>query len=171
MKKSLLITSFLILIPFISVHSQETDSLSSHSDFNGYFDARIGLAFQGSLNLETHVFKGRNSAFLLNTGISYLWNYIDWITGLDFFNIGNPYHVFGFPTTATVLLGSLPYDQRSKHLEINAGLNNVLEKLPNGTQIWPLPRVTIGYRYQNPQTGKIFRIYGGLLSVGISFGL
>ena len=167
MKKSLLITSFLILIPFISVHSQETDSLSSHSDFNGYFDARIGLAFQGSLNLETHVFKGRNSAFLLNTGISYLWNYIDWITGLDFFSIGNPYHVFGFPTTATVLLGSLPYDQRSKHLDINVGLINYVDT----NQIISIPRATIGYRYQNPQTGKIFRIYGGFLSIGMSFNL
>ena len=166
MQKSLLIISFLILIPYVSVHGQETDSLSSHSDFNGYFDARIGLAFQGSLNLETHVFKGRNSAFLLNTGISYMWSYIEWALFYQ-----DSYSYFGFPTTATVLLGSLPYDQRSKHLEINAGLNNVLEKLPNGTQIWPLPRVTIGYRYQNPQTGKIFRIYGGLLSVGISFGL
>ena len=167
MQKSLLIISFLILIPYVSVHGQEIDSLSSHSDFNGYFDARIGLAFQGSLNLETHVFKGRNSAFLLNTGISYLWNYIDWITGLDFFSIGNPYHVFGFPTTATVLLGSLPYDQRSKHLDINVGLINYVDT----NQIIPFPRATIGYRYQNPQTGKIFRIYGGFLSIGMSFNL
>jgi hypothetical protein len=72
MKKALLITYFLILIPYISAQGQETDSLSSHPDFNAFFDARIGLAFQGSLNLETHVFKGRNSAFLLNTGISYM---------------------------------------------------------------------------------------------------
>ena len=162
MKKSLLITSFLILIPFISVHSQETDSLSSHSDFNAFFDARIGLTFQGSLNLETHVFKGRNSAFLLNTGISYMWSYIEWaISDQD------SYSYFGFPTTATVLLGSLPYDQRSKHLDINVGLINYVDT----NQIIPIPRATIGYRYQNPQTGKIFRIYWGFLSIGMSFNL
>mgnify|MGYP001320135359 CR=1 FL=1 len=162
MKKSLLITSFLILIPFISVHSQETDSLSSHSDFNTFFDARIGLAFQGSLNLETHVFKGRNSAFLLNTGISYMWSYIEWALFYQ-----DSYSYFGFPTTATVLLGSLPYDQRSKHLDINVGLINYVDT----NQIIPIPRATIGYRYQNPQTGKIFRIYGGFLSIGMSFNL
>ena len=33
------------------------------------------------------------------------------------------------------------------------------------------PRASIGYRYQNPQTGKLFRVYAGYLSVGISFGL
>ena len=67
--------------------------------------------------------------------------------------------------TTTVLLGSLPYDQRSKHLDINLGLISLVDT----NQIIPLPRATIGYRYQNPQTGKIFRIYGGFLSVGISF--
>ena len=162
MKKSLLITSFLILIPFISVHGQEIDSLSSHSDFNGYFDARIGLVFQGSLNLETHVFKGRNSAFLLNTGISYMWSYIEWALFYQ-----DSYSYFGFPTTATVLLGSLPYDQRSKHLDINVGLINYVDT----NQIIPIPRATIGYRYQNPQTGKIFRIYAGYYTFGMSFNL
>ena len=162
MKKSLLITSFLILIPFISVHSQETDSLSSHSDFNAFFDARIGLAFQGSLNLETHVFKGRNSAFLLNTGISYMWSYIEWALFYQ-----DSYSYFGFPTTATVLLGSLPYDQRSKHLDINVGLINYVDT----NQIIPFPRATIGYRYQNPQTGKIFRIYAGYYTFGMRFNL
>ena len=162
MQKSLLIISFLILIPYVSVHGQEIDSLSSHSDFNGYFDARIGLAFQGSLNLETHVFKGRNSAFLLNTGISYMWSYIEWaISDQD------SYSYFGFPTTATVLLGSLPYDQRSKHLDINVGLINYVDT----NQIISIPRATIGYRYQNPQTGKIFRVYAGYHTFGMSFNL
>ena len=153
MKKYLLIISFLILIPFISVQGQETDSLSSHSDFNAFFDARIGLAFQGSLNLEGLWYKNKN-ALLLNTGIGFTTiNYEEKNTG------------FSFSVTTTVLLGSLPYDQRSKHLDINLGLISLVDT----NQIIPLPRATIGYRYQNPQTGKIFRIYGGFLSVGISF--
>ena len=159
MKKALLITSFLILIPYISVHGQETDSLSSHPDFNAFFDARIGLAFQGSLNLESLWYKNKN-ALLLNTGIGFTTIFND-ETSTN----------FSLPLTTTVLLGSSPYDKRYKHLEINVGLNIVLEKIPNGTQLWPFPRATIGYRYQNPQTGKLFRIYGGFLSVGISIGL
>ena len=162
MKKALLIISFLILIPYISVHGQQTDSLSSHPDFNAFFDARIGLAFQGSLNLEAHVFKGRNSAFLLNTGISYMWSYIEWAISYQ-----DSYSYFGFPTTATVLLGSLPYDQRFKHLDINVGLINYFDT----NHLIPLPRATIGYRYQNPQTGKIFRIYAGYYTFGMSFNL
>ena len=68
MKKYLLITSFLILISYISAQGQETDSLSSHSDFNSFFDFRIGLAFQGSLNLEGLWYKNKNALFI-NTGI------------------------------------------------------------------------------------------------------
>ena len=159
MKKALLITSFLILIPYISVHGQETDSLSSHPDFNAFFDARIGLAFQGSLNVESLWYKNKN-ALLLNTGIGFTTIFYD-----------EPSTSFSFPLTTTVLLGSSPYDQRFKHTEINVGLNIVLEKTPYGPKLWPFPRATIGYRYQNPQTGELFRIYGGFLSVGISIGL
>ena len=110
MRKYLLITSFLIIIPYISALGQETDSLSSHPDFNAFFDARIGLAFQGSLNLESLWYKNKN-ALLLNTGIGFTTiNYEEKNTG------------FSFSVTTTVLLGSLPYDQRSKHLDINVGL-------------------------------------------------
>ena len=155
MKKSLLITTFLILIPLISVHGQETDSLSSHSNFNTFFDARIGVAYQGSLNLEGLWYKNKN-ALLLNTGIGFTTiNYEGTNSGLS------------FSVTTSVLLGSLPYDQRSKHLDINVGLINYVDT----NQIISIPRATIGYRYQNPQTGKIFRIYGGFFTVGLSFNL
>ena len=168
MKKYLLITSFLILIPYTSVHGQQTDSLSSHPDFNAFFDARIGLAFQGSLNVESLWYKNKN-ALLLNTGIGFTtinnyWEFLIWALSDD---LGEFYTGFSFSVTTTVLLGSLPYDQRSKHLDINVGVISLVDT----NQIIPLPRATIGYRYQNPQTGKIFRIYGGLLSVGISFNL
>ena len=159
MKKYLLITSFLILIPYTSVHGQQTDSLSSHPDFNAFFDARIGLAFQGSLNVESLWYKNKN-ALLLNTGIGFTTIFND-ETSTN----------FSLPLTTTVLLGSSPYDKRYKHLEINVGLNIVLEKTPYGPQLWPFPRASIGYRYQNPESGKIFRIYAGFLSIGMSFNL
>ena len=157
MKKYLLITSFLILIPYTSVQGQETDSLSSHSDFNSFFDFRIGLAFQGSLNLESLWYKGSNAAILLNTGIGFTTISYEFAT-----NTG-----VSFPATMSVLLGSLPYDQRSNHLEINAGLITLV----NGSTINPLPRASIGYRHQNPQTDRIFRFYIGFIHIGVSFNL
>ena len=108
MKKYLLITSFLILIPYTSVQGQETGSLSSHPDFNSFFDIRIGLAFQGSLNLESLFYKGSNATMLLNAGIDFTTTSYEFAT-----NTG-----VSFPATISVLLGSLPYDQRSNHLEI-----------------------------------------------------
>ena len=112
---------------------------------------QVGVAYQGSLNLERLWYKNKN-ALLLNTGIGFTTiDYEGKNTGLS------------FSVTTSVLLGSLPYDQRSKHLEI---INYV-----DTNQIIPIPRATIGYRYQNPQTGKIFRIYGGFFTVGLSFNL
>ena len=159
MKKSLLITFFLILIPSISVQGQETDSLSSHSKLNYFIDFRAFIAtFQGSLNLEVEVYEGKN-ALLLNQGIGFTSIFWEGETGTG----------FSFPTTFSVLLGSLPYDQRTKHLEINAGTVNLIDDVTQ--DILPFPRASIGYRYQNPESGKIFRIYAGFLSIGMSFNL
>ena len=142
MKKYLLIISFLILIPYTSAQGQETDSLSSHSKLNYLIDLRTFIAtFQGSLNLEVEVYKDRN-AILLNQGIGITSIFWEGETGTQ----------FSFPTTLSLLLGSLPYDQRTKHLETNAGTVNLID---NETQdILPFPRASIGYRYQNPESGK-----------------
>ena len=159
MRKALLITSFLILIPYISVHGQETDSLSSHSKLNYFIDFRTFIAtFQGSLNLDVQVYEGRN-AILLNQGIGF--TSITWNGETDI--------SFSFPTTLSFLFGSLPYEQRTKHLEINAGTVNLIDV--ETQDILPFPRASIGYRYQNPESGKIFRLYAGFLSVGVSFNL
>ena len=62
MKKALLITAFLILIPYISAQGQETDSLSSHSKLNYFIDFRAFIAtLQGSLNLEVELYEGKNA--------------------------------------------------------------------------------------------------------------
>ena len=159
MKKALLITAFLILIPYISAQGQETDSLSSHSKLNYFIDFRAFIAtFQGSLNLEVEVYEGKN-ALLLNQGIGFTSIFWEGETGTG----------FSFPTTLSLLLGSLPYDQRTKHLEINAGTVNLIDV--ETKDILPFPRASNGYRYQNPESGKIFRLYAGFLSVGISFNL
>ncbi len=95
MKQVLLITSFLILIPYISAQGQETDSLSSHSKLNYFIDFRAFIAtFQGSLNLESLFYKGSNATILLNTGIGFTTTSYEFAT-----NTG-----VSFPATISVLL-------------------------------------------------------------------
>ena len=53
--------------------------------------------------------------------------------------------------------------------ELNAGTVNLIDV--ETKDILPFPRASNGYRYQNPESGKIFRLYAGFLSVGVSFNL
>ena len=154
MQKSLLIISFLILIPYVSVHGQEIDSLSSHSKTQSFIDIRGNNIFlQTAFNFEYQLTETPNTAVLFNSGFG--------IFGSPFFVSYGLYS----PLTITILTGESPYHKRIKHFELNAGYLYIY-----GINLYT-PRASIGYRYQNPQTGKLFRVYAGYLSVGISFGL
>ena len=156
MKKSLLITSFLILIPFISVHGQETDSLSEHASFYSFLDFRVGLAVQAGINFEKQINNHSKTALLFNSGIG-----VTYIANPPFLNS---------PLTLTALFGSKPYNKRAKHFEINAGLLALID--PIDLPAWTVShRISFGYRYQNPEYGKIFRFYAGFLSIGMSVNL
>ena len=156
MKQILLIISFLILIPYTTVQGQETDSLSEHASFYSFLDFRVGLAVQAGINFENQINNHSKTALLFNYGIG--------VTG-----IANP-PFLNSPITLTALFGSKPYNKRAKHFEINAGLLALID--PIDLPAWTVsPRISFGYRYQDPQSGKIFRFYAGFLSIGISFNL
>ena len=52
MKEALLITSFLILIPYISVHGQEADSLETEQEPYTSVDFKIGSLSHATVNIE-----------------------------------------------------------------------------------------------------------------------
>ena len=156
MKQILLITSFLILIPYTSVQGQETDSLSEHASFYSFLDFRVGLAVQAGINFEKQINNHSKTALLFNSGIG-----VTYIANPPFLNS---------PLTLTALFGSKPYNKRAKHFEINAGLLALID--PIYLKTWLMyPRFSLGYRYQNPQSGKIFRFYYNIVSIGVSFNL
>ena len=159
MKRYLLITSFLILIPYISVHGQETDSLYKHSRSISFLDIRTtGLVVQAGINFEKQINNHNKTALLFNYGIGLTAIYIP--------------PIFNSSLTLTALFGSKPYNKRAKHFEINAGLMALIDPIFLKTWI-PYPRFILGYRYQNPQSGKIFRIYSNIVSIedGLFFGM
>ena len=157
MKKALLITSFLILIPYISVRGQETDSLYEHSRSISFLDIRAtGLVVQAGINFEKQINNHNKAALLFNYGIGLTGIYIP--------------PIFNSSVTLTALFGSKPYNKRAKHFEINAGLLALID--PIDLPAWTVsPRISFGYRYQNPQSGKIFRFYAGFIHIGVSFNL
>ena len=70
MIKYLLITSFLILLPYISLHGQETDSLEIKKERFTTVDFKYGLLSYLAINSEMMLKARGRSATLLNFGPS-----------------------------------------------------------------------------------------------------
>ena len=76
MKKALLITYFLILIPYISVQGQETDSLETQQEPFTSVDFKIGSLSHATVNIEKVHKINMNVAILSNFGPSYIYTFI-----------------------------------------------------------------------------------------------
>ena len=169
MKKSLLITSFLILIPYISIQGQETDSLETEQNLYTSVDFKIGPLSHATVNIEKVRNININSATLSNFGPSYIVAIIS--PDGSFAQAHGP----GMHFSYTRLGGKKPYGWRDSHFEISGGiyLGMLLYGFSN-TELGGLyvyPKTNIGYRYQSPSSDTIFRFYVGFYSIGFSISL
>ena len=169
MIKYLLITSFLILLPYISVHGQETDSLEIKKERFTTVDFKYGLLSYLAINSEMMLKARGRSATLLNFGPSYI--------SASVLHKGSikVVHGPGIHTTGTLLWGRKPYRLRDTHFEFNAGLVFGLAfHQPSIAhefgKFFIYPRTNLGFRYQSPTSDRIFRFYIGFVSIGFSIG-
>ena len=169
MKKALLITCFLILIPYISVHGQETDSLETEQDPYTSVDFKIGFLSHATVNIEKVRNININSATLSNFGPSYIVAIIS--PDGSFAEAHGP----GMHLSLTRLGGKKPYGWRDSHFEISGGIYlGILLYGFSNTKLGGLyvyPKTNIGYRYQSPSSDTIFRFYVGFYSIGFSISL
>ena len=163
MRKALIITSFLILIPYISAQGQETEQEPYTS-----VDFKIGFLSHATVNIEKVRNRNINSATLSNFGPSYIVAIIS--PDGSFAQAHGP----GMHLSFTRLGGKKPYGWRDSHFEISGGiyLGMLLYGFSN-TELGGLyiyPKTNIGYRYQSPSSDTIFRFYVGFNSIGFSVG-
>ena len=111
MKKALLITSFLILIPLISVHVQETEQEPYTS-----VDFKIGFLSHATINIEKVHKINMNVAILSNFGPSYIYTFISPDGYLA------EAHGPGMHFSYTWLGGQKQYGLRDSHFEISVGI-------------------------------------------------
>jgi len=71
--------------------------------------------------------------------------------------------VFGALAAVTMLTG-----KNRNHFEMNGGM--AVGYAPSGEEVVGWPVFDLGYRYQKPEGGFIFRAKLGTLGVGVSFG-
>lgn len=116
----------------------------------------------GSINYSRTVFQLKHYRFNISLGYEKLVEING--TGLAQGNTGNTY-IDLLPISIGIVTGA-----KNNHFEINAGiapyLNSKYVNYPGYN--WPI--ANIGYRYQKPENGFIFRIFLGSEGLGVGFG-
>jgi len=148
-KTALIGIVFLCCQSFIQAQSTEQIELSEN---NLYLDATIGSLLQASINYERQIHSGEKVSWYGRIGVGY---------GARLFGVTGP----GGLGAITMLAG-----KKNGHFELNAGgfIGQDADTYTGSAFINPI--FNVGYRYQKPEGGFIFRAYAGIIVVGISLG-
>jgi len=152
---SLLITDRIFFIGMLLIfltsitEAQSTESttlskINVYADFGGHF------AGQASINLEGQIYSGEKVTWYGRGGLG--------ASGI-IMAVGGP----GILGAITMLTG-----KGNKHFEINGGA--FIGKDIEQDEIFVLPLIDFGYRYQKPEGGFIFKAKAGFLGIGIGLG-
>ncbi len=152
-QKSIKILCLILFLPIIifEAHAQVGNSDSDafqktnfYSDFGGH------ITFQASFNIESQLYAGDKLTWYGRGGFGFAGIIND---------MGGP----GGLGALTMLTGKDVH-----HFELNGGAfagYDIIQK-----EIFILPLLDVGYRYQRPSGGFIFRTKLGLLGAGLSLG-
>ncbi|MFT4755230.1 MAG: hypothetical protein ACI85Q_002798 [Salibacteraceae bacterium] len=132
-----------------NAQSTEQNELSKN---NIYFDTSLIPGIHAFINYERRLYHTKNITLYGRTGYGF--------SGFVWGNAG-----FGGLGALTMLTG-----KKNSHFELNAGLF-VGEELGTENDLFSLPLLDVGYRYQKPDGGFIFKAKIGVLGVGIGLGV
>nr|WP_319397662.1 hypothetical protein [uncultured Carboxylicivirga sp.] len=140
-----------VLLFFVNANSQAQSNMTSTlSKNNFYVDAGGHFAGQASINLERLFYTGEKTAWYARAGLGG--------AGIIMANGG-----LGGLGAVTMLTG-----RGNKHFEMNCGA--FIGKESDDNDIFVFPLIDLGYRYQKPEGGFIFRAKLGFLGLGIGLG-
>lgn len=144
-----LISSLLIVLFSFKGGAQNSEP-ESLSKMNFYLDVGGGY-FTGlaSLNFEAKFHSGKN---------------LTWYGRIGFGGGGSGDNGTGGLAAITMLTG-----KRSNHFEINGGVF-IANYSDVPSEYFALPILDLGYRYQKPSGGIIFRAKAGILGIGLGIG-
>ena len=145
--------TILMLIPVLLTGQNEPNTKINLPKKNIYGELHVGLFSQGVMNYERQIFSGKTVSWYGRLG----GGYGGW---LEPFSADYGWGGLG---TITMLTG-----KKNNHFELNAGGFLGFEDTYNEAFIFPI--FNVGYRYQKPEGGFIFRANAGIISLGLSFG-
>ena len=146
-----------MLIPVILFGQNEPNTKIDLPKKNIYGELHVGLFSQGVMNYERQIFSGNTVSWYGRLGGGYgAW--VEW--GGDF--------GWGGLGAITMLTG-----KKNNHFELNAGGFLGFDcpcVIGKDGEAFIFPIFNVGYRYQKPEGGFIFRANAGIISLGLSFG-
>ena len=147
MKKLLLVLSILTIGFSTNAQSSEKNILSKNSI---YFDTGLIPGIHAFVNYERSIYQGERVSWFGRAGFG--------IGGMLLSEGG-----FGGLGAVTMLTG-----KKNSHFELNAGIFS--GKDIDDSNSFAFPLLDVGYRYQKPNGGFIFKAKLGILGVGIGLG-
>jgi len=147
MKKILLVISIVTIGFSANAQSSEKNILSKNSI---YFDTGLIPGIHAFVNYERSIYQGERVSWFGRAGFG--------IGGMLLSEGG-----FGGLGAVTMLTG-----KKNSHFELNAGIFS--GKDIGNSNSFALPLLDVGYRYQKPDGGFVFKAKLGILGVGIGLG-
>jgi hypothetical protein len=147
---SLLFSNLLFSQNFVDIESSSNSNKSNRvnsGNNNLYLEGSLVIQ---SINYETKLY--RSNLFQLNARL-----------GFGYFNLFDEYESLGGLAGLTFLLG-----RNNNHFETSLGVFVGSYFDANGLEGYPI--ITIGYKYQKPEGGFIFRSNIGTLGIGVGLG-
>ena len=145
--------TILMLIPVLLTGQNEPNTKINLPKKNIYGELHVGLFSQGVINYERQIFSGKTVSWYGRLG----GGYGGWLEPFS------AEYGWGGLGAITMLTG-----KKNNHFELNAGGFLGFEDTYNEAFIFPI--FNVGYRYQKPEGGFIFRANAGIISLGLSFG-
>ena len=143
-----------MLIPVLLFGQNEPNTKIDLPKNNVYAEAHFGLFIQGVMNYEKQIYSGEKISLYGRLGGGY-GGIFEWEGDFG----------WGGSGAITMLTG-----KKNNHFELNAGGFLGIEAYTDMEEAFIFPIFNVGYRYQKPEGGFIFRANAGIISLGLSFG-
>ena len=152
--------TILILIPVLFFGQNEPKAKIDSAKNNIYGEFHVGLFFQTVMNYEKQIYSGKKASFYGRLGggiVATLGPIVEREILAGWGGLG----------AITMLTG-----KKNNHFELNTGALIGVHKdiIGEYNDIFIFPLFNIGYRYQKPSGGFIFRLNAGIYSFGLSLG-
>ncbi len=163
--------TILMLIPVLLFGQNEPNTKIDLPKKNIYGELHVGLFSEASLNYERSIYSGEKISWYGRLGGGW-GGKVEWGGDFGWGGLGAITMLTGKKNNHFELNagGFLGIDKTTGYNRTGTGPSNYIYEKEVGYYPFVFPIFNVGYRYQKPDGGFIFRANAGIISLGLSFG-